>query len=65
MDLSEVAETYGVKIISDNIRFWMIRTKKGYFYREFVKKGYVALGWNEIHQSTDISDEEKIKEYIK
>lgn len=65
MELATVAEAYGIKVISDNIRFWMVRTKKGYFYKEFVTNGYVALGWNEIHQSTDLSDEKEIKNYIK
>ncbi len=59
------AEIYGIKVIPDNIRFWMVRTKKGYFYREFVSNGYVALGWNEILKNTDISDEGEVKKYIK
>ena len=48
---------YQIPQISDNIRFWMIRTKKGYFYEEYVMNGYVALGWNSINKDTDLSDE--------
>lgn len=48
---------FQVKEIPENTRFWMIRTKKGYFYDEFVGRGYVALAWNEITKDTDFSDQ--------
>lgn len=50
--------------IEENTRFWMIRTKKGYFYDEFVKKKFVALGWNEIDVSNYNGDEKALKEHI-
>lgn len=48
---------YNLPQISDKIRFWMIRTKKGYFYEEYLKNEFVALGWNSIDKITDLSDE--------
>ncbi len=60
----DIAEIYGIKSIADDVRFWMVRTKKGYFYKEFVTKGFVALGWNEILEGTDLSDEKTIKAHI-
>lgn len=47
---------YEPHFISDKTRFWMVRTKKGYFYNEFVTKGYIALGWNIITSSLNITD---------
>ena len=32
-------------------RFWMIRTKGGHFYDEFLKNGYIAIGLNFINKS--------------
>lgn len=58
---------YTIRNISDNKRFWMIRTKKGFFFDEFIDNNYVALGWNTITQENDFgkSQEEVLKESIK
>lgn len=56
-----------IKIIDPSIRFWMIRTYKGFFYDEFITKSYIALGWNLITQETNLSGKstEVIKEKLK
>lgn len=38
--------------IADKTRFWMIRTKNGFFFDEFISKGFIAIGWNLIKSST-------------
>lgn len=48
---------FEVKEIDSNTRFWMVRTKKGYFYDEFIANGYVALAWNNITKETVISEQ--------
>ena len=35
---------------------WMVRTKKGYFYHEFISNNYVALAWNTLTAQTSFSD---------
>lgn len=45
-----------IRVIDSNTRFWMIRTKKGYFYNEFVANDFIALAWNTITSATDFSD---------
>lgn len=42
--------------IPENTNFWLIRTMSGYFYDEFVRDGYVALGWNHITKETSFDD---------
>lgn len=54
---------FEIPIIPSDTRFWMIRTKKGYFYDEFISKKFVALAWNNIDQKTDFS--ESSKEHLK
>ena len=58
---------YTIRNISDNKWFWMVRTKKGFFFDEFIDNNYVALGWNTITQENDFgkSQEEVLKESIK
>lgn len=64
MDISVLLD-FRPKLIPENIRFWMIRTKGGYFYQEFVEKSFVALGWNEISIDNYNSDEKILKDCIK
>jgi len=45
---------YEMRVVPEKTNFWMIRTQKGYFYSEFVKKGYIALGWNIIDKTTNL-----------
>jgi len=56
---------FAIEEIPEATRFWMIRTKKGYFYNEFVSQKFVALGWNEILLDNYNADEETLKEHIK
>lgn len=42
--------------IPSETRFWMIRTKKGYFYHEFILNNYVALAWNTLTEQTSFSE---------
>lgn len=52
--------------ISEDTKFWMIRTKKGCFYDEFISKRFVAIGWNFIDKKTDKSEsnQETLKSYL-
>lgn len=37
--------------IDGNTNFWMIRTKQGFFFDEFLKEQYIGIGWNAILKS--------------
>ena len=53
--------------ISSETNFWMVRTKQGYFFEEFIREEFIALGWNIITKNTDFSENnnETLKETIK
>ena len=55
---------FNLRIIDSNVHFWMIRTKKGYFYNEFISNGFVALAWNIVTEKTDFSITETLKDQI-
>lgn len=61
------AEEFSIPEINDGVNFWMIRSKSGYFYDEYVKLGFIALGWNYIDKSTVINSQtiEVLKDGIK
>lgn len=65
--ISELLDSFlnfEVKPILEGTRFWMIRTKKGYFYHEFVTKNYVALAWNIITAETNFEQTEILNDNI-
>ena len=41
--------------INRDTNFWMIRAKRGFFFDEFLRKEYIAIGWNSVLKSM-ISD---------
>lgn len=55
---------FKVEMVPDETRFWMVRTKKGYFYDEFLGKKFIALAWNNITRETNLSDEENLSNLI-
>lgn len=57
---------YDLQMIRNETRFWMIRTKKGYFYNEFISNDFVALAWNTITSATDFSEanQEALKDQV-
>ena len=55
MDVTDHLPTFSLEALSKQIKvphidrkvhFWMIRTKNGAFYHEFIQEGYIAIGWN-------------------
>lgn len=68
IELGHYLKEFEIPDIPEDTNFWMVRTKSGYFYEEFIDEGYVALGWNYITQNTSFDDKnikilkDKIKE---
>ena len=52
IELGEFINNFEIPIIENVTKFWMIRSKGGYFYNEFVNSGFVALAWNYLDQKT-------------
>lgn len=58
-----------IKEISEDINFWLVRSKSGFFYDEYKNEKYIGLGWNYITDKNvneaDDSKVEAIKDEIK
>lgn len=57
-------------VVDENINFWMVRTKKGFFFDEFIQNEFIAIGWNLITKSMvelikNKTEENSLKEAIK
>lgn len=56
--------------IKEDVNFWMVRAKRGFFFEEYLRNEFIAIGWNSIKESTlsgGLSKEQKglLKEIIK
>ena len=66
-----VTENYfNIPQIDKNTNFWMVRTKRGFFFDEFINQGFIAIGWNSIMKSMVSAtmtkgQTERLKECIK
>lgn len=54
-DFNELVQYLDIKLIDNSTKFWMIRTKEGFFYDEFIDNSFIALGWNVVLEK-DIID---------
>lgn len=53
------------QVIPDECSFWMLRTKRGVYYHEFLESCYIAIGWNALSkQNFDIDSEDQLKARI-
>lgn len=50
-------DDFSIPQINSDINFWMIRSKGGFFYNEYIKAGFIALGWNYIDKSMAINSQ--------
>lgn len=67
IEMGEYLNSVKIPDIPDKTNFWLIRSKGGYFYEEFITKKFVALGWNHIDKSTSFDDKSvmMLKDQIK
>lgn len=54
-NIEELIRCMNIKKINPGTKFWMVRTKKGIFYDEFIREGFIALGWNAIAKDKILS----------
>ncbi|MBU5268872.1 hypothetical protein [Clostridium cochlearium] len=71
--IDEVKNLLNIENVDSSINFWMIRTKKGCFYDEFIQNEFIALGWNtithkelsDIIKQTDKKKKNELKDKLK
>lgn len=55
IELGEYLNDISIPEIPEATNFWMLRSKGGFFFDEFIKDKFVGLGWNYIDQNTSFS----------
>lgn len=62
-DVLKIAESqaHSIPIVDDTINFWMVRSKKGIFYNEYIENEYIAIGWNVLTPNNLSNTDEQLK----
>lgn len=65
--MNKLEKYINIPEIKADTNYWMLRTKKGAFFDEFVKDSYIAIGWNIVLQEhlKDNSKFPDLKEELK
>lgn len=68
--MAKIEQLLSIPSISTDTNFWMVRAKRGFFFDEFIRNEYIAIGWNAItkamiSQSLTRSQSDKLKASIK
>lgn len=69
VDKMELFSGVGIPEVNEETNFWMIRAKRGFFYDEFVRERFIAIGWNsvkasELHDNITKEQSDALKEII-
>lgn len=49
--MAKIEDMLNIPEIKPNTNFWMIRTKRGFFFDEFIRDKFIAIGWNSVNKS--------------
>ncbi len=65
-DIIEIASEQVESIPNINVstNFWMVRSKKGIFYREFLDRNFIAIGWNALTTNNLSQGDEDLKKHL-
>jgi len=61
LDYEKLVSSISIPEINNNCRFWMLRTKEGFFYNEFLTHGFIAIGWNAITKDSLKEKDDQLK----
>ncbi|MBQ2916599.1 MAG: hypothetical protein IJE59_00195 [Clostridia bacterium] len=63
----EMLKQLGIIEIENDVKYWLVRTASGSFFKDFYNNNYISIGWDEISNIDFIrnTEEKKFKEKIK
>lgn len=68
--MDKIYQSLDIPSIKNDTNFWMVRAKRGFFFDEFIRNEFVAIGWNSvtkalISQNLTRTQADRIKASIK
>lgn len=68
--MDKIEQILNIPSVGDDTNFWMVRAKRGFFFDEFIRNEFIAIGWNSItkamiSQTLTRSQSDRLKASIK
>lgn len=68
--MDKMTQILDIPSIKNDTNFWMVRAKRGFFFDEFIRNEFIAIGWNSvtkamISQNPTRSQSDRLKASIK
>ena len=68
--MEKIEQMLSIPSVGNDTNFWMVRTKRGFFFDEFITNEFIAIGWNSItkamiSQTLTRSQSDRLKASIK
>lgn len=68
--MDKMTQILDIPSIKNDTNFWMVRAKRGFFFDEFIRNEFIAIGWNSvtkamISQNFTRSQSDRLKASIK
>ena len=46
--MDKMTQILDIPSIKNDTNFWMVRAKRGFFFDEFIRNEFIAIGWNSV-----------------
>lgn len=46
--MDKMTQILDIPSIKNDTDFWMVRAKRGFFFDEFIRNEFIAIGWNSV-----------------
>ena len=46
--MDKMTQILNIPSIKNDTNFWMVRAKRGFFFDEFIRNEFIAIGWNSV-----------------
>ena len=68
--MDKMTQILDIPSVKNDTNFWMVRAKRGFFFDEFIRNEFIAIGWNSvtkamISQNLTRSQSDRLKASIK
>ena len=50
--MDKMTQILDIPSIKNDTNFWMVRAKRGFFFDEFIRNEFIAIGWNSVTKAS-------------
>lgn len=54
--MDKMTQILDIPSIKNDTNFWMVRAKRGFFFDEFIRNEFIAIGWNSVTKAKSLNE---------